>query len=157
MRLVVVFAIAIACCDPPAPTQTPPPAASQTAQASTQTPTPTRNVDVRVDFEQTSDPYSSYIAAFLTIPAMNVHLQLFTVPFPYGCMRGESDASDSLVVQCMGDDGMGSASVRIESGHVIAVARDYGRITSDKVVKDLALPPNTTATIFAPAKFPEAH
>ena len=155
MRL-VVFAIAIIACDPP-PTQTPPPAASQAAQASTQTPTPTQNIDVRVDFEHTSDQYSSYIAAFLTIPAMNVHLQLFAVPFPYGCTRGENDASDSLVVQCMGDDGMGSAAVRIENGHVIAVARDYGRISSDKVVKDLALPPSTTATIFAPAKFPDAH
>ena len=152
-----VFVLAITACDPPAPTQTPPPAASQSATAQTQTPAPTQNIDVRVDFEHTSDQYSSYIAAFLTIPAMNVRLQLFAVPFPYVCMRRETDASDALAFQCLGDDSGGFASVRIESGHVIATARDYGHIGPEKVVKDLALPPNTTATIFSPTKFPSEH
>lgn len=149
-----VFAVAaFVACDPPAPTQTPPPVASQTHQ----TETPTQNIDVRIEFETTSDTYSSYISAFLVIPAMGVRIQLFTVPFPYQCMRGETDATDALVVECRGDDGYGSASVRLDHGHVIAVAHDYGRITAEKMVKDLALPPNTTATIFTPPKFPDAH
>lgn len=150
----LALTLAIVACDPAAPTQTPPPAGSET-QVPAQT--PARNVDVRVEFEKTSDAYSSYIAAFLVIPAMEVHVQLFSVPFPYQCMRGETDASDELVVECRGDDGYASAAVRLDHGHVIAVAHDYGRITAEKAVKDLALPPNATATIFAPPKFPEAH
>jgi len=148
----LVLAIALAACDPAAPTQTPPPAGSQT-----QTQTPAQNVDVRVEFEKASDTYSSYIAAFLVIPAMDVHAQLFSVPFPYQCSRGETDAGDELVVECRGDDGYASASVRLDHGHVIAVAHDYGRISADKTVKDLALPAGSTATIFTPGKFPEAH
>ncbi|HEX4514297.1 MAG TPA: hypothetical protein VH054_12195, partial [Polyangiaceae bacterium] len=62
-----------------------------------------------------------------------------------------------LVVRCLGDDGMGAASVRLDGDHVVATARDYGRIAADKTVKDLALPPRSTATIFTPPKFPEAH
>jgi hypothetical protein len=153
-RLVLV--IALVACDPPVPTQTPPPpGASQTAQ--TQTQTPTQNIDVRVEFEPTSDAYGSYISAFLVIPAMGVHAQLFAVPFPYRCEHGETDASDELVVRCLGDDGMGAASVRLDGDHVVATARDYGRIAADKTVKDVALPPRSTATIFTPPKFPEAH
>jgi hypothetical protein len=151
----LAFTFAGIACDPPAPTQTPLPAASQTAQPQTQM--PTRNIDVRIEFEPTSDTYGSYISAFLVIPSMGVHVQLFAVPFPYRCERGETDASDELVVRCLGDDGYGSASVRLDGGHVIATARDYGRITADKTVKDLALPPRSTATIFTPPKFPEAH
>ena len=132
----LVFAVALVACDPPAPTQ---------------------NIDVRVEFEPTSDAYASYISAFLVIPAMGVHAQLFAVPFPYRCMPGTSDASDVLVVQCNGDDGSASASVSVDHGHVIAVAHDYGRITAEKAVQDLALPPSTTATVFTPLKFPEAH
>lgn len=150
----LAFVLALASCDPPAMTQTPPPVASQTP---TQTQTPAQNIDVRVDFEKTSDQYSSYIAAFLTIPAMNVHVQLFAVPFPYGCMRRETDASDALAFQCLGDDSGGFASVRIDGGHVIATARDYGHIGPEKIMKDLALPPNTTATIFSPPNFPSEH
>jgi len=151
----LAIALALAACDPPTPTQTPLPAASQTQQ---QQRAPSQNIDVRVEFEPTSDAYASYISAFLVIPAMGVHFQLFAVPFPYQCVRGETDATDSLVVECRGDDGYGSASVRIDAaGHVVATARDYGRINADKTVKDLALPPNTTATIFTPPKFPEAH
>ena len=154
-RIVLVLVFALAACDPPAPTQTPVAAASHTASASPAA--PTQNVDVRVEFEKTSDAYDSYISGFLDIPAMGVHLRLFTVPFPYECMRGETDASDALDVECRGDDGFGSAMVRVEGGHVIATANDYGRIRADKTVKDLALPPGSTATLFAPAKFPGAH
>jgi hypothetical protein len=149
----LVIAMTLVACDPPAPIQTPPPAASQTAQ----TQTPAQNIDVRLEFEKTSDAYASYISAFLVIPAMEVHVQLFAVPFPYHCERGESDAGDELVVRCLGDDGFGSASVKLQDGHVIATARDYGRINADKTVKDLALPPRTTATIFAPPKYPAEH
>jgi hypothetical protein len=148
------FALALVACDPPPPVQ-PIPAASQSAVRATTG--PTQNVDVRVEFEKTSDQYSSYISAFLTIPAMGVHAQLFAVPFPYGCARGETDASDELVVRCQSADGYAQASVRIENGHVIATARDYGRINADKTVKDLALPPNSTATVFTPPNFPEEH
>jgi hypothetical protein len=147
-----LLAVALVCCDPPAPAQPP--------LAPSQNPTPTRapaqNIDVRLEFEKTSDAYSSYISAFLVIPAMEVHVQLFAVPFPYRCERAEPDAGDALVVRCLGDDGYGSASVRLDGGHVIATSRDYGRI-DDKTVKDLTLPPNATATIFTPGKFPEAH
>ena len=153
MRALV--ALALLACDPPATTQTPPPAPSQAH--SQQPPGPTQNIDVRVEFEQTSDQYSSYIVAFLSIPAMAVRAQLFTVPFPYACMRRETDAGGALAFQCLGDDSGGLASVRIDGGHVIATARDYGRIGDEKIVTDLALPPSTTATIFTPAKFPEAH
>jgi hypothetical protein len=113
---------------------------------------------VRVEFEHESDQYSSYIVAVLTIPAMGVHLPLFKVPFPYGCMRRDTDAgTDALAFMCLGDDSGGFASVRIDGGHVIATARDYGHIGAEKVLKDLALPPNVTATIFAPSKFPQEH
>ncbi len=84
-RLLVLLLLA---CDPPPVTPTTPVASSQ---ASAQAQTPTENIDVRVEFERTSDTYASYISAFLVIPAMAVHVQLFTVPFPYRCMRGESD------------------------------------------------------------------
>lgn len=149
--------LALVACDPPAPTQTPPPAASKASSTATQTPSPTQNIDVRVEFERTSDQYDSYIVAFLTIPAMGVHVKLFTVPFPYGCSRDETDATDALAIRCLGDDSGGFATVRIENGHVIATSRDYGHIAADKTVKDLALPPNTTATIFTPGKFPDSH
>ena len=149
-----ILLVLLAACDPPVPTHTPAPPVTQT-----QPPTnaPTRNIDVRVEFEQGSDAYSPYIAAFLTIPAMNVRTQLFSVPFPYRCMRGATDAGDELAVQCRGEDGDASASVRLENGHVVAVAHDYAHIQADATVQDLALPPRTTATIYAPPKFPEAH
>jgi len=150
MRVAIV-ALALVACDPPVPTQAPLPASSQTQ---TQAP---QNIDVRVELDKTSDTYGSYISAFLVVPAMGVHLQLFSVPFPYQCMRGAADASDELAVECRGDDGFASASVRIDNGHVIATANDYGRIRADKTVKDLALPAGSTATLFAPPKFPEAH
>ena len=152
-RALAIPLFLLACDPPPAPTRTPTP-----TQKPAQTQTPAQNIDVRVELESTSDAYSSYISAFLTIPAMNVHVQLFSVPFPYHCERGlEADASDALVVRCLGDDGLASLSVRLENGHVIAIAHDYARITADKTVKDLVLPPNTTATIYAPPKLPEAH
>jgi hypothetical protein len=151
VRRALAVPLILFACDPPAtPAQTPTP-------TPTQTQAPTQNIDVRVELESTSDAYSSYISAFLTIPAMNVHVQLFAVPFPYQCSRGETDAGDGLAVECRGDDGKGSASVRLDHGHVVAIAHDYARITADKTVKDFTLPPNTTATIYAPAKFPEAH
>jgi len=150
MRVAIV-ALALVACDPPVPTQTPLPASSQTQ---TQAP---QNIDVRVELDKTSDTYGSYISAFLVIPAMGVHLQLFSVPFPYQCMRGATDASDELAVECRGDDGFASASLRLDHGHVIVTANDYGRIHADRMIKDLALPAGSTVTIFAPPKFPEAH
>jgi hypothetical protein len=137
----------------PEPTKTPTEAPAQTQAAKART-----NVDARIDFEEGPDPDygvdATSVRGVLVIPALSMRRKLFAVPFPYRCRRGESDAGDDLVVECQGDDGIAYARLRAEPGHVIVTARDYGRLDSQKIVDDIALPSGTTVTVFAPLKFP---
>jgi hypothetical protein len=139
-------------CDP-APKQTPTLAPTQTSA-----PTHAQSIDVSIAFEEGHDadfgPEGNSVRAFLVAPAIGLHKKLFAVSFPYRCGRGTTDAGDDLVVQCTGDDGNAYASIRLENGRIVIVARDYGRLELNKTREELALPPGVTATVFAPAKYP---
>ena len=140
-------------CDP-TPARTPTVAPTQTP---TQMGTP-QTIDVSVAFEEGHDedfgPQGNSVRAFLVAPAIGLHKKLFSVAFPYRCGRGTTDAGDDLVVQCTGDDGNAYASIRLENGRIVIVARDYGKLELNKTREEIALPAGVTATVFAPAKYP---
>ena len=94
------------------------------------------------------------VRGVLVVPVLSLRRRLFTVPFPYSCRRGESDAGDDLVIECRGDDGAAYARLRAEPGRIVIVARDYGRIELRRTEDAIALPAGTTATLFAPLKYP---
>ena len=156
----IAFALLFVACAPePAPTQTPAPARTQTQAAA---PAARTNVDARIEFEEGRDPDfgdegETSVRGVLVIPALSIRRKLFAVPFPYTCRRGESDAGDDLVIECLGDDGLAYARLRAEPGHVVVISRDYGRLDTAKIQDDIALPSGTTVTVFAPLKYPGAR
>ncbi len=153
-RLVPALALAAACTDPAA---LPPPAPSP-APTTSVAPAPATNVDARIEFEEGLDPdygdNTTSVRAFLDVPALGLKKKLFTVPSPYVCARAASDAGDDLVVQCSGDDGFASASLRVEPATLVVVARDYGAIALHRTRDEIPLPRGSTATVFAPSRYP---
>jgi hypothetical protein len=145
--------VLLACETAPAqtPTQTP-------AQTPTQARTLVQSIDVSVAFDEGHDedfgPEGNSVRAYLVAPAIGLRKKLFAVSFPYRCGRGTTDAGDDLVVQCTGDDGNAYASIRLENGRIVIVARDYGKLDLNKTREEIALPAGVTATVFAPAKYP---
>ena len=138
---------------PPAQTASPTQTAASAAPART-------NVDVRLELVEGPDPDygegATSVRGVLVIAPLSVNRKLFAVPFPYTCRRGTSSA-DELVVECAGDDGVAYARLRNEAGHVVVVSRDYGRIEARRSEEAIALPEGTTATLFAPLKYPSAR
>lgn len=162
-RLVPTLALVAACTDPavlPPPASSPAPA---TSAAPARAPT---NVDARIEFEEGLDPdygdNTTSVRAFLEVPALGLKKKLFTVPFPYACARAAGGAADGptgtraddLVVRCRGDDGFASASLRVEPATLVVVARDYGAIALHRTRDEIPLPRGSTATVFAPARYP---
>jgi hypothetical protein len=145
-----VFLIACTPAAPPAESAAPARTAAPSAQART-------NVDVRLELVEGPDPDygegATSVRGVLVISALSMNRKLFAVPSPYTCRRGTSSA-DELVVECSGEDGVAYARLRTEAGHVVVVARDYGRLESRRTEEAIALPANATATLFAPLKYP---
>ncbi len=115
-------------------------------------------IDARIEFEEGADPSFgenvTTVRGILSVPALATRRVLFSVPYPYRCVRkGDGD----LTIECLGDDGSAFASLRIEAGHVLVKSRDYGRLTLDAVAIDLPLPANATANVYAPAKLPTSY
>lgn len=152
MKLAGWIALAsLARCDPLTTTVATRPVTPPTTAASAE---PTA-VDAHIEFEEGLD--SSYgagvttVRAILAVPSQSIRRQLFAVPFPYRCGR---KTDRDLAVECTGDDGNAFATLRSDAGKIIVTARDYGRLDRDLVTIDLAMPPNATANIYAPTKFP---
>ncbi|HEY1957000.1 MAG TPA: hypothetical protein VGH28_15380 [Polyangiaceae bacterium] len=153
MKRLVFIVFALACVDPlptpsPSPTPSPNPTPSPHPSAA--------NVDVRIEFQEGDDPGygSKAVTAMLVVPALGLQKKLFTVPFPYTCGRGATDASADLVVECKGEEGTATATVRVEPATIVLIARDYGRIDLARTRDEIPLPRGATATVFAPATYP---
>ena len=65
-----------------------------------------------------------------------------------------ADAGSDLSVHCMGDDGMGAATIHVEGERIIVVWRDYGRLDLDKKHEEVAVPQGAVVNMYAPPKYP---
>ncbi len=143
----LAFFLVVACEPPPTVQVTAP-----VAPASAQTPIA---IDARLELEEGPDPSfgegATSVRAVLVVAALQTHKQLFAVPFPYRCAR--RPGSD-LAIECSGDDGSAFATLRADERHIVATARDYGRLDRNIETIELPLPVGVVVNIYAPAKLP---
>jgi hypothetical protein len=159
-RVIATFAIvtlAMFACDPLEQTTAVTTPAATVAPSASVAPSPAV-IDARIELEE--GPDASFgesvttVRAILAVPALGTRRQVFAVPYPYRCTR--KDDRD-LVIECVGGEGTAWVKLHADEHHVVATARDYGRLDRDAITIDLAVPRGAAANVYAPARLPSSY